>query len=425
MPGDWLDVDLRAWIRDAEVLSFRFAAKAVFLGILVLFILASVAVNSVFLAVVFGVFASLLLRVMLPDERFREWARGYWTGEAGDRWRRRVERVRDRARSLVPFLAVVIVAGAPVVAVLATAPTTASGAAQSDSAECETTVVHKTFRTDPATMDKLANGSAAQNTRKNTRVTVEESNSFYKVTGENPNGYCVRFVVEIGSEAIPPAEMPGEVHANHANVSAEWNAIHDFDTGQTHTEVVFMLPPGTTATFAPAEVRVVSVAWYSKTAEKSKSAWGSLKDRFTDSPNVTKHEYRIAPGSKGVRTVPLKNPSTDEQITEYRALWRPSPDAAWRPVKTDTDAGVFKQEADGGDTVQFHFKNASAEVKFYANPGVRDRFDYQIKSYVGAWGVLREISLPFVTTRHPALSGLSGEVLVGLDTPDETRTINP
>lgn len=392
-----MDVDLRRWIAEAEVWSFRFAARVVFLGILVLFILASVAVNSVFLAVVFGVFASLLLREILPVDRFRAWARGYWTGEAGDRWRRRSERLGSRLRSLAPFLAVLLVAGAPVVAVLATAPAPAAAAAQGDQQECETTVVHKSFRTDQATMDRIANGSTARNTRKNTRATVAESNSFYKVRGENPNGYCVRFVVEIGSEAIPPAEMPGEVYANHENVAAEWNAVHDFDTGESHTEVMFTLPAGTDATFAPSEVRVVSVAWYSSTAEKSKSAWANLTSRLTDSPNVSKHEYTIAPGSEGVRTVQLVNPKTDERISEYRALWRPTTDAAWRPVKTDTEAGVFKQETDGGDAVQFHFKNASAEVKFYANPGVRDQLDYEVKSYVGAWGVVSEFELPFTT----------------------------
>ena len=393
------DVDLRAWIRDAEVLSFRFAAKAVFLGILVVFILASVAVNSVFLAVLFGVLASLLLRVMLPDDRFRSWARGYWTGEAGDRWRRRLGRWSGRLRSLVPFLAVAVLAGTLVVAALAAAPAPAAAAAQDGQQECETTVTHDAFRTEAATVQQLANGSVARNTRKNTRVTVGESNSFYRVRGENPNGYCVRFVVEIGSEAIPPAEMPGKVYANHADVAATWNAVHNFDTGQTHTEVAFTLPPGSDATFAPSEVRVVSVAWYSRTTERSKSAWSNLTSRVLDSPNVSKHRYTLAPGSEGVRTVHLVNPDTGERITEYQALWRPSAEAPWRPVTTDTDAGVFKQEVDGGDAVQFHFTNASSQVRFYANPGFRDDVDYQIKSYLGGIDLLSELSLPF-TINH-------------------------
>jgi hypothetical protein len=392
------DFDVRRWLSEAEVLSFRFAARLVFLVILGLFVLASVAVNSVFLAVVFGVFASILLREILPVQRFRDWAGSYWTGEAGDRWRRRVGRVGARLRSLVPLLAVVLVAGAPVVVALATTPTPASAATQSTEQECETTVTHKAFRTEQATVNKVANGSTAKNVRKNTRVSVGETNSFYKIRGENPNGYCVRLVVEIGSEAIPPAEMPGKVYANHADVAATWDAVYDFDTGQSHTEVIFTLPPGSEATFAPSEVRVVSVSWYSSTTEKSRSAWANITSRFTDSPNVTKHVYHIVPGGEGVRTVQLTNPSTDERITEYRALWRPSPDAAWRPVTTDTEDGVFLQETDGGDAVQFHFQNATAEVKFYANPGVRDKLDYEVKSYVGAWGVLSEFDLPFTTT---------------------------
>ena len=393
-----LDFDVRAWIRDAEVISFRFAAKAVFLAFVVVLIIASVAVSSVFLAVLLGVFASILLRVMLPDEQFKAWARTYWTGEAGDRWRRRLGRVGGRLRSLVPFLAVAMVMGASTTALLATAPTAASAAAQDSQQECATTVTHKAFRTEEKSVNRLANGSTVQNVRKNTRVSVGKTNTFYRVSGENPNGYCVRFVVEISSEAIPPAEMPGKVYANHANVAASWDAVYNFDTGQTHTEVIFTLPPGSEATFAPSEVRVVSVAWYSKTAERSSSAWSNLTNRFTSDPNVTKHVYHIAPGGEGVRTVRLTNPSTGERITEYRALWRPSPDAAWRPVKTDSGAGVFGQETDGGDAVQYHFTNATAEVRFYANPDTRDKLDYEVKSYVGAWGVVSEFKLPFTTS---------------------------
>lgn len=88
-------------IERGEVFTFRAAAKLVFVAMVAGLILLSAVLSSVFLAVVAGVAASILIKIALPDDRFRTWARGYWTGDAGDRWRRRFERVRDAGRGLV------------------------------------------------------------------------------------------------------------------------------------------------------------------------------------------------------------------------------------------------------------------------------------------------------------------------------------
>lgn len=88
-------------IERGEVFTFRAAAKLIFVAMVVGLIILSATVSIVFVAVLAGVAASILIKVALPDERFRTWARTYWTGEAGDRWRRRYERVRDTGRDLV------------------------------------------------------------------------------------------------------------------------------------------------------------------------------------------------------------------------------------------------------------------------------------------------------------------------------------
>lgn len=103
--GYHVDTDWRRWLETGEVSAFRIAARVVFLVILVAFIILSTTISLVFLAVVFGLLAGLMLRIMLPDQKFRAWARGYWTGEAGDRWRRRTERWGDTLRGWLSLVA--------------------------------------------------------------------------------------------------------------------------------------------------------------------------------------------------------------------------------------------------------------------------------------------------------------------------------
>lgn len=92
-------------IERGEVFTFRAAAKLFFVVMVVGLIILSATVSIVFVAVLAGVAASILIKVALPDDRFRVWARGYYTGEAGDRWRRRYERGVGAVSGLVSRVA--------------------------------------------------------------------------------------------------------------------------------------------------------------------------------------------------------------------------------------------------------------------------------------------------------------------------------
>lgn len=253
--------------------------------------------------------------------------------------------------------------------------------------ECQTVVEHTSFRTDDTKIEQLTNGSSATSERKNTRVTVQQEDGFYKVTGENPNGYCVHFIITASEEAIPPAELPGKVSANNKDIAATWDAIHSFEESETYTKITFTLPPGTDATFAPNEVRVVSVAWYSDTAEKSKSTWENVTGwSMGNDDNLTQNTYTLAPGEERRLVVPLRNRRTGEQISEWKALYRvPGSDkhTGWQKVDTDTSDPVYYTTVHNGSALAFEFQDPNAEVRFYANPGPLDSADYEMKGYLG------------------------------------------
>ncbi|MFB6121124.1 MAG: hypothetical protein ABEJ68_08430 [Halobacteriaceae archaeon] len=91
-----LENRLRRWLESGEKLTFRVAAKLVFLFVLVMLAVMSFSANFWLTAVVSALLVGLMIRSVIPDQRFQSWARSYWTGEAGDRWRRRVDRWQSR-----------------------------------------------------------------------------------------------------------------------------------------------------------------------------------------------------------------------------------------------------------------------------------------------------------------------------------------
>lgn len=274
------------------------------------------------------------------------------------------------------------------------AQTRVTGDARPSLAQCQTTVEHTTFRTDNATIDELSNGSATS-TKSNTKVRIEKADGFYKVTGENPNGYCVRFVVEIAESAMPPAEIPGDVDSNDGNHSASWTSTYDWNASETYTHIEFTLGPSSSATFAPNQVRVVSMSWASSTTTKAQSSWERLKARFSDD-DVTKKTYYITPGDSEQVTVPLTNPDTDESIDEYHAVYSTDGGESWVTVGTDTDDPVYVRKTNS-DQLRFTFNDIDGDgdpdgqVRFTANPGVRENLRNQWDTYwggkstIGSW----------------------------------------
>ena len=261
-----------------------------------------------------------------------------------------------------------------------------SAAAAQEKTACTTTVMHDKFRTDADAMTAIANASGATSTVDNTRVHIEESSAFYRIEAENPNGYCVAFTVEIGADAIPPAELPGTITSTSGNHTATWDAVHDFNASETYTRIEFVLPAGTTTTFAPNEYRVVSLAWASNGLQKGQTAWENISRKWgidlswgDEKQTVEKHEYELTVEHDGdSRVVPLKHPQTKEPLKEWYATYSVDGNN-WREVGTNTEDPVYQHV--NNESVRFTFNDADAQVKFVANPTWRHKLDKQISGY--------------------------------------------
>ena len=96
--------DVRRAVADAEVSAFRWLARGVFLAGTLALIALSATVSGILAAVLASIAAGMLIRIVLPYHRFRDWAADYWDGDAGDRWRRRTnafgQRLVDSTRQL-------------------------------------------------------------------------------------------------------------------------------------------------------------------------------------------------------------------------------------------------------------------------------------------------------------------------------------
>ncbi|WP_226043409.1 hypothetical protein [Natrinema sp. DC36] len=255
-------------------------------------------------------------------------------------------------------------------------------AAQNDDTTCETTVTHDAFRSDETTVTEATNGTASS-TVENTEVSVDTNVGFVHLSAENPNGYCVNYVVEISPDVIDPADL-GEIEANNGTETASWQAIHDFDADETYTKVEFALEGGESATFAPSKLRVTSLKW---TGDAKEATSGILPDIdlglgaiFGDG-DLEQRKYTLAPenSSGDSVSVALSNDSLDKEITEYQAVYRIG-DGRWIPVQTDSSDPVYKDEGEG--TVTFHFDESDAEVEFIANPTMVDKATHEYRAYM-------------------------------------------
>lgn len=92
------DRDVRKSVERSERTGFRLAARLFFIILLLVFVALTVAAEFILVAVLASVVVGLMLRAALPTDSFMDWIGGYWSGEAGDRWRRRVERWQTRIR---------------------------------------------------------------------------------------------------------------------------------------------------------------------------------------------------------------------------------------------------------------------------------------------------------------------------------------
>jgi hypothetical protein len=293
--------------------------------------------------------------------------------------------VARRLRTRVRWRAIaVLVATAVLTLVVATAATatfaTAPAAAQStDDDQCATTVEHDALRTDDGLIDRVSAGEAVTTRRDLTRVTYTPTDAFYRLEAENPNGYCVHVVVEIGERALPPADLPTDVTSNDGSTTATWQSKHDFDAGQTYTHIAFDVAANSTVEFAPSRVQVVSVAWAGEKQQKAEGVVERLR-REVDEPTLRQRKYQFQVRSTpAARTVPLTTPNESKRIDDYQAQWT-TDGSTWHPVTTRTDDPVYKSEPESGDQVTFHWTEP-ARVRFTANPTPLDEVRYQVSSY--------------------------------------------
>lgn len=270
---------------------------------------------------------------------------------------------------------------------------TAAGGSSGSSAEC-TTVTHDSFRVSNSTLAELNETGSATVTEKNVRVSLEETESFVRVRAQNPNGYCVRVVLEISEQAVTPAEL-GNVEAAEpkgSELDASWSAMHSLQDDELYTEVTFELPAGSPEVlFAPSKLRVKSLSWTGEAKGEANSTLGKLRDAVGISQDLEQNTYQLHGNESGdIITVGLQS-SDGREVEEWHALYE-TESGDWAPVEKETDKPVFYTET--GDTVKFHY-NDPTTVKFVANPGWRDKASYDLKSYSRSVGDVLEAKLPF------------------------------
>lgn len=238
---------------------------------------------------------------------------------------------------------------------------------------CETVVVHDAYMEDEDAINALANGSEVRSTERNTRVVLGESNTFYQIEGKNPNTYCVHFVVKVDSAAMPPAQLPADIQSNDGEHEASWDAVHNFSSGETHTEIAFTLPAEAEAKWSPHEMRIASIAWASESRREARGLLDRLHKRFGGEDEVAQRKYDLEANSTGEQvTIPLENPQTGEDIDKWSARYTTNEGDTWYKLDSSAEDPVFYTEAQDDSSIRLTFNDPDARVKFVANPTRRD-----------------------------------------------------
>lgn len=275
-----------------------------------------------------------------------------------------------------------------VAALTITALAIPAGARAQSSTSCSTEVVHDVFRTSAA-VEAINESGQAVSRSMNTRVTVKDVTAFIRLIAANPNGYCVRYTVEIGPEIVSPADL-GVIESLEGNTSAEWRTVQNLSSGSVYTRVTFRVEPGSSVTFAPSEIRVKSLSWTGEAKRRSTGVMSTI-DSLLGRDKLEQRTYRIEPDESSRVTVDLEHDG--RRVDEWQAKY--TLDDRTAPVTQDADAPVYYTASDS--SVTFHFNDKAAEVTFTADPTAIDKLAYSAESY---WsGILggRDL-LPFSTT---------------------------
>lgn len=248
-----------------------------------------------------------------------------------------------------------------------------SGSAAADSGgEC-TAVTHSDFLNNSDAIKAAQTDDGGTSVEQNTEVTVSQNSAFVRVAAENPNGYCVDLTVEIGNEVVAPSDI-GTVTAVESQTEAEWEAIHDYESGSTHTRVTMRLHAGEDVIIAPSKTRVIALDWTGLTSEATSGDPSWIGGLFSPGTELEQNEYVITPPDDGdAVTVDL----TAEDGTEVRD-WRAS--YGDTPVEQDVEDPVYYTRDAGGDQLTFQF-NERRNVDFVANPSTTQKLQSDIDGY--------------------------------------------
>lgn len=292
-----------------------------------------------------------------------------------------------RIALLAVVAAVVLAAATPAAIAVVDA---AAGSSSAASPTCETEVVYDEFRNNSEVVTKLQNNSSHTVRKSHTRVKVAKDNGFLRVTGENPNGYCVRFTVMVHKSVFPPAKLPGDVKSNDGNHTASWDSVYDWTNESIYTRITFNLSGGETATFAPSKARVYSINWVTEKPEKAQSALSDLVPDVFGDQQVEKTEYVLNASDFNRTTpfpvtVPLRHPQTGDPVEDYLMLYSTDKGKTWRVIPTTTDAPVYQEEVGNRTAVRLHFNDKDVRVKMLVNPGVVDQQSAAWATYSTSW----------------------------------------
>jgi hypothetical protein len=342
-------------------------------------------------------------------ENAAEWL---WSDDSADRLHNlwcRIIPWRDKRGTTTPTgvaavaLAVLVTASLFAFAIPATATTPAPENTQAAAEECSTTVEHD-WPLRNATAEEYNNSSKVSDVVQNTKVTIEHTDGFYRVDAENPNGYCVNFIVRIHRDIIPPTEL-GTVSSVNDTTTAEWHDITDFESQDAYTEIEFSLGGGEQAMFAPSAPAVVVPAWRDERKREAKGVLAEIASLIDiespfddDTENLKTKEYTFSkPNDTDYVTVRLENESTGQSIDDWYAVEREEDSSEpWNPVTQDSSSAVFYRIVDDGTKLQFTFNDPNTTVRFTANPEATDTFSYELESLQRSFYELREsFSLPF------------------------------
>lgn len=264
----------------------------------------------------------------------------------------------------------------------------------SSSSTCDQVVRHTGFMDEEAIASVNETGSATS-TVSNTVVTVEEATGFVRIKADNPNGYCVAYVVEISPEIVPAADL-GVIDSNSGDVEASWRAVQNLSAGTVRTRVEFTLEPDSSATFAPSKARVKSLAW-TGSAKESGISIASTVSGWWGSDVLDQRKYQIEPTeSADSITVPLEDGegnTVEEWIASYELEGRE------RDVTQDASAPVYYTASEG--SVTFHFNDKRADVTFIADPTPVDKIGHSASSYFSGLGDVGDW-IPLQIGRVPA-----------------------